>query len=296
MYQEIASNKRKSLFMIFLFVVFIMAVGYGVSYLYPESGYFAIGIAFFIAFISAFFSYYHSDKMALAASRAKKIDKKKDERFYRIMENLCISVGMEMPSLYIIEDLAINAFATGRDPKHASIAVTRGALERLDKVELEGVLAHELSHVRNYDIRVMAIVMVLVGTVAIVSDMMLRMTFYSRSGRNRGAHPIVFLVALVLLILAPICASLIKLAVSREREYLADASGSMITRYPEGLARALEKIRDDHDPLDAASKGTAHLYISSPLKDKHGRTRFMDRMFASHPPIGDRIRRLRKMV
>jgi heat shock protein HtpX len=215
------------------------------------------------------------------------------------VENLCIGAGLPMPDVYVIEDGSPNAFATGRDPKHASIAVTRGLLQKLDKLELEGVIAHELSHIGNYDTRVMTIVVVLVGLVALMADLALRLTYFGAgrrsSNRDRGggyAVLIIYGIALVGIILAPIAAQLIRFAISRQREYLADSSAALLTRYPEGLARALEKISADPDPLEVANKATAHLYINNPLHE-HGS--FLNNLFSTHPPIADRVARLRAM-
>jgi heat shock protein HtpX len=217
---------------------------------------------------------------------------------YRTVENLCIGAGLPMPKIYIIEDASMNAFATGRDPQHGSVAVTRGLLEKLDRRELEGVLAHELSHIGNRDTLVMTTVVVLVGTLALLADMALRLTHFGAGTRrsyrdkNSKGEGILLIVAVVAIILAPIAARIISFAVSRQREYLADASGALLTRYPEGLARALEKIRGDPDPLDAATKATEHLYFVNPLSD-HASA--MNNLFATHPPIEDRIRLLRAM-
>ncbi len=216
------------------------------------------------------------------------------------MENLCIGAGLPMPKVYVIEDGSPNAFATGRDPDHAVVCVTRGLLQKLDHLELEGVIAHELSHIGNYDIRLMTIVVVLVGVIALLADFMLRLTICGAGGRssNRGRSGgyggdlIIYAVAIVAIILAPIAAQLIQLALSRQREYLADASGALLTRYPEGLARALEKIAADTDPLEEANKATAHLYIVNPL---HEHKSFLNNLFSTHPPIEERIALLRAM-
>jgi heat shock protein HtpX len=227
------------------------------------------------------------------------VTKEEEPEYYRTVENLCIGAGLPMPRLYIIEDSAPNAFATGRDPNHAVICVTRGLLQKMDHLELEGVIAHELSHIGNYDIRLMTLVVVLVGIVALLADFMFRFTIWGAGGRssNRGrsggsAVIIIYAVALLAAILAPIAAQLIRLALSRQREYLADASGALLTRYPEGLASALEKISADKEPLEAANKATAHLYIVSPLLEHQS---FLNNLFSTHPPIEERIRRLRSM-
>jgi heat shock protein HtpX len=215
------------------------------------------------------------------------------------VENLCIGAGLPMPKVYVIEDGSPNAFATGRDPDHAVVCVTRGLLQKLDHLELEGVIAHELSHIGNYDIRLMTVVVVLVGVIALLADFMLRLTIWGAGGRssNRSRSSgygalIIYAVAIIAIILAPIAAQLIKLALSRQREYLADASAAELTRYPEGLARALEKIAADTDPLEEANKATAHLYICNPL---HEHSSFLNNLFSTHPPIEERIAILRAM-
>lgn len=295
MYNQITSNKRKTWVLIILFLGVVLAIGYLYDYLY---GYGSGGLilAGVVALVMALTGYFSGDKLALAVSGAKAITKEQNAYLWRMVENLCISQGLPMPRLHIIQDPAINAFATGRDPKHASIAVTTGALEKLENEELEGVLAHELSHVKNYDIRLMTLVIVLVGIVALASDWMLRMHIFGfGSGgrdRDRGAHPLFLVIGLILMILAPIIAQLIKLAVSRRREYLADASGALMTRFPEGLANALEKIGAQKAPLRRANEATAHLYFANPF----GATRkWLSHAFSTHPPIEDRIKVLRQM-
>jgi len=280
--------------LIAFFTIVVLGLGYVFSYF---SGYGWQGLipAALISFFMTLISYYSGDKLALAVSGAKQITKEQNAYLWRMVENLCISQGLPMPRVHIIQDSAINAFATGRDPKHASIAVTAGALEKLQNEELEGVLAHELSHIKNYDIRVMTIVVVLVGIVALISDWMFRIHVFGGRGRDRdrGMHPIFLIVGIALIILAPIIAQLIKFAVSRRREYLADASGALITRFPEGLARALEKIGAQKQPLARATEATAHLYIANP----YGATRkWLTTAFSTHPPIQDRIKVLRSMA
>lgn len=249
--------------------------------------------------IYALFSYYASSNIALGISGAHEVTKEQEPDLYRTVENLCIGAGLPMPKVYVMEDGAPNAFATGRDPKHASVAVTRGLLQKLDHAELQGVIGHELSHVGNYDTRLMSLVVVLVGVAALVADLALRLTFFGagrRSGnrdRNGGmAVLIIYAIALLGAILAPIAAQLIQFAISRQREYLADASGALLTRDPEALARALEKISADPEPLHDANKATAHLYISNPLREHKS---FLNGMFDTHPPIQERIRLLRAM-
>jgi len=239
-------------------------------------------------------SYYSGDSIALAASGAKQIQKEQAPELWNLIENLAMSAGLPMPKVYVINDPSPNAFATGRDPQHASVAVTTGLVERLERVELEGVLAHELSHIKNYDIRVMTIVVVLVGVVLLLSDWILRGFFFrDRDSGGGQAAMVLFLVGLVLAILSPIFAELIKLAVSRQREYLADATGALMTRYPEGLARALEKIAEQDQPLKQANHATAHLFLANPF-DPHVTKKF-EQLFSTHPPIMERVARLRTM-
>lgn len=297
-YNQIAKNKRESWLLISVFLVIITALGYLFSMIYdnPSILYIAVGFSLFSTFISYFFS----DSITLALAHAKEVDRQSAPELYRVVENLSIAAGLPMPRVYIIQDGAINAFATGRDPKHAVVAVTTGILQKLEKSELEGVIAHELSHIGNYDIRVMSLVVVLVGTVTILADWFLRFGFLGRRGRDENAGQlgaIIAVVGLIFAILSPIIATLIKLAVSRRREYLADASGALLTRYPEGLARALEKIARDRDPLDYANNATAHMYIANPFKADAGHPQgsWFANLFSTHPPIEDRIKRLREM-
>lgn len=299
-YTQIAKNKRESWLLITIFLVIIIALGYLFSAVYnnPNILYLAVGFSLF----STWVSYYFSDSITLSLAHAREVDRQTAPEFYRVVENLTIAAGLPMPRVYIIEDGAMNAFATGRDPKHAVVCATTGILARLDKTELEGVIAHELSHIGNYDIRLMSLVVVLVGTITLLSDWFLRFGFLGRRGRsNEGGGQVMAVVAiigLVFAILSPLIATLIKLAVSRQREYLADASGALLTRYPEGLARALEKISVDTDPLDHANNATAHMYFANPFKaDAVGSARgsWFANLFSTHPPIADRIRRLREM-
>lgn len=280
----------------------IIGLGFVFSQVYNAPEFVLIAVVF--SSVSAFISYFFSDKITLAISHAKEIDLKTHPELYQIVENLTIAGGLPMPHVYTIDDTAINAFATGRDPKHAVVCVTTGALSRLNKTELEGVLAHELSHVGNYDIRFMTLVVVLVGTITLLADWMVRFSFFGgrrRSSNDNGGNGIFLLIGIVLAILSPIIATLIKLAVSRRREFLADSSGALLTRYPEGLASALEKIAQDAEPLEVANKATAHLYISNPFKtnavDENGNssTSWLANLFNTHPPIQERIKRLREM-
>jgi len=292
-YDLINKNKRESWILIFSFLIVISLLGFVFAQIYGDANilYFAVGFSVF----SALISYYFSDSITLALSKAKEVDRNTNQELYRIVENLCIAAGLPTPRIYIIDDTAPNAFATGRDPKHAVVCVTTGILEKLDKTELEGVIAHELSHIGNYDIRVMTLVVVLVGTITMLADLFLRVRIKG-DRKNNDVGQWLFIVGIVLALLSPIIATLIKLAVSRQREYLADASGALLTRYPEGLAKALEKIDGDQEPLEVANKATAHLYIVNPLKDDgHGSVGWFAKMFNTHPPIADRIKRLREM-
>lgn len=302
-YTGIESNRFKTwlimlLFAIFLTgVIFVFASAWG--YDFPSALSFS-GIALIIAGIMNYVTYYNSDKMVMAISGAKQIKKSDNPTLFRTVENLTIASGLPMPKIYIINDTAPNAFATGRDPQHAAIAFTSGILSKLNKLELEGVAAHELSHVGNYDTRLMTVVSILVGTLALAADFFLRMTFWGRGGRDndRGggqAQAIFMILGLVLAILAPIAATLIQLAISRKREYLADASGALLTRNPEELATALIKISKDPEPLEAANKATAHLYICNPFKKTHKGVSLFANLFNTHPPIAERVKALRAM-
>lgn len=294
MYSQITANKRKTWLLISLFTVVILLLGWVFGQWYGDA---QLGIvaAVIIATVMTLFSYYQGDKVALGVSGAKEITKQQAPELYRTVENLAIASGMPTPRVYIIEDASANAFATGRDPKHASVAVTTGLLKIMDKSELEGVLAHELSHIKNYDIRVMTIVVVLVGVVILLSDWMLRSMWFRGNDRDHKAAGVLLLIGLVLAILSPLFAELIKLAVSRSREYLADASGALLTRYPEGLARALEKIATLDRPMKRANHATAHLFLANPF-DPHVAKKKFERLFGTHPPIEDRIRRLRQEI
>ncbi len=289
-YDFISSNKQKSVLLIIVFTVLVVAVGALVDRMYGGGG-FILAIAIGYSLFSSLIGFYSGDKVALAVSGAKEISEADNPYLYRMVQNLCISVGMPMPKLHVMDDPAINAFATGRDPEHSSIAVTTGALQHLENEELEGVLAHELSHIKNYDIRVMTLVMVLAGTIAIIADLALRSFIWGGGRRKREGGGALLIVGLILMIIAPIVAQLIKLAVSRKREYLADASGALMTRFPEGLARALEKISAQNQPMKKASGATAHLFIANPFRGKS-----MASFFGTHPPVEKRIQALRKMA
>ncbi len=274
----------------------VIAIGWALSYYYNSPIILVIAVA--ISVIQSGVSYFYSDKIALAVSGAIRIEKKDAPELMRLVENLSITAGIPQPKVYLIDDTAPNAFATGRDPAHASIAVTRGLLEKLNKTELEGVIAHELSHVTNYDIRLTSMVVVLVGVIALVSDFFMRSLWFGGRDRDNdnnsgGGNGIVMIIGIVLAILAPLAATLIQLAISRKREFLADASGALLTRYPEGLASALEKIAADTEPLEVANKATAHMYFENPLKDYSGK---MNNLFSTHPPVEERVKALRQML
>lgn len=291
MYSQITSNKRKTWLLICLFVVVIVSLGW-VFGAWAGDEQVGITLAVIIATIMALIGYYKGDAVTLAISGAKEIQKQDSPELYRIVENLSIASGLSTPKVFIIQDESANALATGRDPKHASVAVTTGLLQLMSKQELEGVLAHEISHIKNYDIRVMTLVVVLVGVIMLLSDWMLRSMFHS--DRDNKAAGILVLIGIALAILSPIFAELIKLAVSRSREYLADASGALLTRYPEGLASALEKIATHDRPMKKANHATAHLFLANPF-DPHVTKKF-EHWFSTHPPIEERIAKLKTMA
>ena len=296
-YSAIAANRWRTVALIGVFTGLVALIGYvGGEYFTPGGGVALLPAALGFSALTSAGSYFAGDKLVLAQSQAQALPADAEPQLRNIVDTLAIGLGIEPPKIYVIDDTAPNAFATGRDPKHASIAVTKGLLEKLDRTELEGVLAHEMSHVVNRDIRVMLLVTVLVGTIALISDGLLRSMQFGggrRRGRDSGGAGIIAIVAIVLAILTPIIATLIQLAVSRQREYLADASGAMLTRYPPGLASALRKISADTEALEVANKATASLYITNPLKD---RPTFMDGLFNTHPPIAERIKRLEAMA
>jgi heat shock protein HtpX len=298
-YQQISANKRKTVFLIFLFVLLLFAVGAAFNF-FLRGGWVGLIVVAVIVIGSSWISYFNSDKVALAMSHAVPADPVQYARYHNIVEGLCIASGLPKPRLYIVDDPAPNAFSTGRNPKHAAVAVTTGLLEKMNRVELEGVLAHELSHIRNYDVLVMTLAVTMVGIIALLSDFFLRITFWT-GGRDRNSdnNPlgIVFaILGFVLLIFAPIIAALMQFAVSRRREYLADVSGVQMTRYPPGLISALKKLEDDHTSVHTSSKATAHLWIEEPLdkESNKGHTKW-NHLFDTHPPIDDRIRALEAM-
>jgi heat shock protein HtpX len=289
-YDFISANKRRSVMLIAVFTAFVMMLCWFLDQRYQSGGLIlVIGLVYSVG--SALVGYYAGDKMALASSGAQEVTEKDNPYVVRMIQNLCLSTGTPMPRVHVINDDAINAFACGRDPQHASIAVTTGAIRKLENEELEGVLAHELSHVRNYDIRVMTLVIVLVGVVSIIADLGLRMSLFGRGDRDRESNsgPLA-LVGLVLIILSPLISAMVQMAVSRRREYLADASAALMTRFPEGLARALAKIQQDNRPMARESTATSHLFIANPLAGG------VANLFSTHPPIEKRIEVLMKMA
>ena len=300
-YTQVSSNRFKTWLIMFLFATFITFIVYVFTQALGFRGPSALGfsgIALILAGVMNLITYYNSDKLVMAISQAKQIQKKDNPTLFRTIENLSIASGLPTPKIYIIDDTAPNAFATGRDPKHASIAFTTGILSKLNKLELEGVAAHELSHVGNYDTRLLTIVSILVGTVALLADWFFRITWWgggSRDDDNRGSNGIILAIAVILAILAPIIATLIQLAVSRKREFMADASGAVLTRNPDSLADALLKISSDREPLEAANKATAHLYIVNPLKNQKNAVGWFAGLFNTHPPIEERVKTLRAM-
>lgn len=295
-YTEISRNKRRTFLLIAFFLIFVIGLAWVFSYSLDLPWLLPVAVIF--ASFQAITSYWWSDKITLAISGAHQVQKKDAPELYRIVENLSITAGLPTPKVYIIQDSAPNAFATGRDPEHAVVAVTTGLLEKLEKPELQGVIAHELSHIGNYDIRLMTVVVVLVGIVVLLSDWFIRARFwgFGDDDNNSGQFgAIMAIVGIILALLAPLFATLIQLALSRKREYLADADGALLTRYPEGLAKALEKIAADKEPLEVANRATAHLYIESPLKDVSGARSWFSGLFSTHPPVEERIKKLRGM-
>lgn len=292
-YSAISANKWKTWLIMTLFVVFITTLAYvfckalGVSVS-------LVGIAIFLSVITSIGSFFYSDKMVLLTTGAKEIKKSDYPQFYRIVENLSIGDGLPMPKVYVVDDPSPNAFSTGRDPKHGVVVATTGLLNMMNESELEGVIAHELSHIKDYDIRLMGVVVILVGFVAILSDLFIRVSFFSNSDDDNKGSGIFIVIAFVLAILSPIVATLIQLAVSRKREFLADAAGVLLTRYPEGLASALEKLEKDKTPPKFASNATAHLYIENPFDNKKVKNLFTG-LFNTHPPLEERIKILRSM-
>jgi heat shock protein HtpX len=291
LYTHIDSNIRKTWMLFGVFFLIVIGLGWFLSYYFDDQA--ILFIAVFISIFMSFISYWFSDKIVLAMSRANLLTHEQAPELYHVVENLTITAGLPMPRIYLIDDPSPNAFATGRDAKHAVVAVTRGLLEILDKTELEGVIAHELSHIGNKDMLLQTAVVVLVGVITMIADIFIRGRFFGRKSNDRGGGQvgaILMIVGLVFIILSPVFAKLIQFAISRKREYLADASGALLTRYPEGLARALEKISQNPIPLQIVNKATAHLFIASPFGGKK-----ISNLFSTHPPAEERVKRLREM-
>lgn len=293
-YAHIDQNKRTTIFVMLGFILIISFIGWFIGEYYVGGyGVSFVGLALIFSGFSSLISYYNSDKIVLAISGAKEVAYEHSPDLHKLVENMCIASGMPKPRVFIIDDTAPNAFATGRNPEHAVICFTSGILQKLEKRELEGVIAHELSHIQNYDILLMSIVSILVGSITLIADWFTRGMFYGKRKRDSDMNGIILLIGLLFVILSPIIATLIKLAISRNREYLADASAVMLTRYPKGLADALIKIASDHEVLEAANGATAHMYIENPLKGQ--KTVFTSNIFNTHPPVDDRISRLLSM-
>jgi len=295
LYTYAESNTRKAFLLITFFLIFIILLGWFFSYLLGS--YILLVLAVIFSILMSFGSYWYSDKIVLRMTRAQSIEKSDNPELYRTVENLCITAGLPVPKIYILVEEQPNAFATGRDANHAVIVVTQGLLEKLDRTELEGVIAHELSHIGNKDMLLQTVIVVLAGIIALLSNWFLRIGL--RGGfagdRKKGSVGLILLaLAIMSAILAPLAASLIRLAISRKREFLADAAGALLTRYPEGLARALEKISNDSSPLGVANPSTAHLFISSPFKGE-AKTSWFTQLFMTHPPIEERIKVLRDL-
>lgn len=285
MYGAVATNKRNTVIIMVLFVAIIGAIGWAVSYIYGNTSISYVVVA--VAALYALLQYFMAGKLAIAMTGAKEIDKKDNPRLYRIVENLAITTGINTPKVYIIEDLAPNAFATGRDPRHAIVASTTGLMDIMDDRELAAVMAHEMGHVKNYDIRVSMITFGLVSAIGLLSDIVMRMMFYG-DNRDNNSNPLIFIIGIIVIILAPIVALVIQMAVSRQREYLADATGALTTRDSEALASALEKLEQFGRPMRRQNSSTAHLFFSNPLKPG-----VIARLFSTHPPLADRVARLR---
>lgn len=291
LYTHQASNVRKTIALMGFFLLFVIAICYAVSWYMGNPIILYIGAAF--AVLTSIGSYWYSDKIVLRMTNARPVTHAEAPELYNIVENLAITAGLPMPKVYIVDDPSPNAFATGRDPEHAVVAATTGLLQILDRTELEGVMAHELAHVGNRDMLVMTVAVVLAGFIAIIADFFARSLMFG--GNNRDRHPAFLIIGIVGIILAPIAAKMIQLAISRKREYLADATGALLTRYPEGLASALEKISTHAQPMRKASHATAHLFISDPFKGEQGVMQKIGGLFQTHPPAQERISRLRNM-
>ncbi len=295
LYTQADSNIRKTWVIILGFLIFIIALGWFFSFLLDSVA--ILVIAIIISVLMSFGSYWYSDKLVLKITKAEPIKKEDNPELYRIVENLCITAGLPLPKIYVIGTAQPNAFATGRNPENAVVAVTEGLLNKLDRVELEGVIAHELSHIGNRDMLLNTVIVILAGIVALVSNLFLRISFFGgikkRDSRS-SVSALLLILGLFAAVLAPIAATLIRLAVSRKREFLADVDGVLLTRYPEGLARALEKISGDSNKMRMANPSTAHLFISSPFKGKEKKSWFT-KLFMTHPPVEERVKALRGM-
>lgn len=286
MYSAISKNKRNTVFIMTVFVIIIGLIGWAIGIINND---YSLGpIVLVVAIVYALIQYFVASKLAMSMTGAKEIQKEHAPELWRVVENLSIASGMPMPKVYLIDDPAPNAFATGRDPKHAIVGATTGLLQIMDKRELEAVMAHEMSHVRNYDIRVSMIAFGMVSAIGLLADIALRMMFFGGNNDNRNVHPAVYIVGLVVIILAPILATITQLAISRQREYLADSSGALLTRDSEGMASALEKLQAYGRPMQKQSTSTANLFLSNPLKPG-----FFAKLFSTHPPLQDRVARLR---
>lgn len=295
LYTHKEQNIRKTYLLFALFLIVVIGIGWTFGQIYQSSIILYIAVIFSVTM--SFVSYWYSDRIVLRMAKAKPVTRESARDLYNVVENLCITAGLPVPRIYIINEQAPNAFATGRDPEHAVVAVTAGLLQRLDRSELEGVIAHELSHIGNRDMLVSTMAVMLVGFISLLSDIFMRSMFWGglggRRGRSNQGGGIIILVGIALSILAPISAALIQLAISRKREFLADASGALLTRYPDGLASALEKISHDPTPLRVARNTTNHLWIADP--DKHKKTPFLHKLFRTHPPVEERIKALKGM-
>ncbi len=296
-YQNIGSNKRDTVVIILFFMAIVSFISWFFGeYYYEDGGLPVLGLALVISGISGFISYYNSDKIVLSVSKAKEVKYEDSPELHNLVDNMAIASGILKPRVFIIEDSSMNAFATGRDPKHAAICLTTGIVSRLEKRELEGVIAHEMSHIGNFDTRLMSIVSILVGSVSLLADWFTRGFFFRRGKRssNEGsASSLIFILGILMILLSPLIAALIRLAISRKREYLADSTAALITRYPKGLADALKKLSSDSEILEAANSATAHLFIKDPVRGIVATK--ISNLFNTHPPIQERIRRLENM-
>lgn len=295
LYNIADSNVRKTWFLITFFLVFVILLGWLFSYILDSQSILYLAVIFSI--LTSVSSYWYSDKIVLMSTGAQPIEKSDNPELYRIVENLCITAGLPIPKIYILNEAQPNAFATGRDEKHAVIAVTKGLLGKLEKKEIEGVIAHELSHIKNKDMLLQTVVVVLVGVITIITDFFLRISFWGGNrdnDNNSNSNALMMILGIAVAILAPIAATMIQLSISRKREFLADASGALLTRYPEGLASALEKIAADGSQLRKANSSNAHLFISSPFRGKESKSWF-NKLFMTHPPFEERVANLRGM-